>query len=269
MTDRTPAFDTSVAARYDQFLRPLFFEPYAAHLAARLEIGHSRIRVLEVACGTGILTRALLGVVPGDATLVASDASEQMLAIAQEEVSPDERLAFQQADGTDLPFDDAAFDVVACQFGLMFFPDKLLGLREMRRVLAPGGQLLLATWNSLAANPVAKIVDDTVRELSPGAPPVFLQIPYHMHDAGALERMVREAGFRDVAIEVVSKRGSSPSAQDAATGVVLGTPLSHDLADKRLSVQTALDRVTATLIAEFGSGAIDAPLSALVVTARC
>src|SRR5687767_9728870 len=119
MSGSSPSFTGSIPETYDRCLRPLLFEQYAIDLATRVPI-HPGMTVLELACGTGILTRALLGVLPGDATLVATDLSVQMLALAQQQVSPDERLAWQPADATTLPFDPGSFDVVASQFGIMF-----------------------------------------------------------------------------------------------------------------------------------------------------
>lgn len=267
MTTPAPVFNAHVASRYDTYLRSLFFEPYAADAAARLQI-RARMRVLELACGTGIVTRQLLGALPGDATLVATDFSEQMLAIAQEQVSPDPRLAFQQADATALPFDDGSFDAAVCQFGLMFFPDKPKGLREMRRVLTPGGQLLLSTWDSLHHNPVARIADETVRRMFPGMSQSFFEMPHHMHDAGALEQMVHDAGFADVSVQVLDKRGHSTTTHDAATGVILGTPFAVQLAGLGVSGEAVVAALSQALTAEYGTGAVETPLRALVVTAR-
>jgi ubiquinone/menaquinone biosynthesis C-methylase UbiE len=262
-----PAFDSSVAGRYDRFLRPLFFEPYAEDIAARLAIGPA-MRVVEVACGTGIVTRHLLGVLPGDATLIATDLSEQMLAVAQQQVSPDSRLAFQPADAMQLPFDDRSFDAAICQFGLMFFPDKARGLREMRRVLRPDGQLLLSTWDSLQKNPVAAMVERVLQQQFPDAPPSFFEIPHHMHDAKALEALARDAGFTDVTIDWVDKIGHAANAREAAMGPVLGTPLIVQLTERSIDSEPIVDGVAQIIAAEFGHGEIEVPLRALIVSAR-
>src|SRR5688500_16765869 len=147
----TPAFAGSIPEGYDRYLRPLLFEPYALDLAGRVPITPG-MKVLELACGTGIVTRALLGVLPGDATIVATDVSGHMLGVAQQKISPDPRLAWQPADATTLPFDTGSFHAVICQFGLMFFPDKLRALREARRVLRPAGTLIFNVWDSLERN---------------------------------------------------------------------------------------------------------------------
>jgi ubiquinone/menaquinone biosynthesis C-methylase UbiE len=260
-------FDDSVARNYDRYLRPLFFEPYAEDVSARLEI-QAGMRVLEIACGTGILTRHLLGVLPGDATLVATDVSGQMLALAQQVVSPDERLAWQPADAMQLPFDDASFDCVVCQFGLMFFPDKARGVREMRRVLRPGGQVIFSTWHSIERNPVAAMTERVLQQLFPEDPPTFFQIPHHMHDPAELVRLARDTGFAEVSVEAVTRMGRGASARDAAMGAVTGTPLAVRLAERSLAAEPIVARLTQEIAAEYGASEIEAPLSALVATGR-
>jgi len=137
-----PTFGGSTPQNYHEGLGPMFFEPYARDIAARLTLPRGA-RVLEIAAGTGIVTRQLLARLPDDGTLLATDAGEPMLAQGQGSVAPDSRLDWMVADACALPFGDAEFDAIVCQFGLMFFPDKLGALRHMRRVLKPGRPVLL------------------------------------------------------------------------------------------------------------------------------
>ena len=260
-------FTGSVPDNYDRYLRPLLFEPYAEDLAARLAVKPG-MRVLEIACGTGIVTRQLLARLPGDATLVATDISPAMLAIAEQRISPDSRLAWQPADALALPFDDASFDAVVCQFGIMFFPDKVQGLSQIHRVLRAGGQLLVNAWDSLDRNPVERATHQALADAFPSNPPQFLLLPYGYHDAGELERVVRAAGFGTVSVHTVALAGHSPGARDAATGFVMGTPLTGELAERQLSPAAALEAIERALTAAFGTGAIPAPHSALVADAR-
>src|SRR5437870_8968818 len=134
------SFTGSVPAFYDRCLGPVLFEPYANDLVARLDVGDDQ-RVLELACGTGIVTRRLREALPESATLVATDLFDAMLVHARS-VVPDAGIEWQQADAQDLPFADGSFDTVVCQFGLMFLPDKVRGFREARRVLRDGGSLI-------------------------------------------------------------------------------------------------------------------------------
>jgi ubiquinone/menaquinone biosynthesis C-methylase UbiE len=260
-------FTGSVPDNYDRHLRSLLFEPYAEDLAARLAVKPG-MRVLEIACGTGIVTRQLLARLPGDATLVATDISPAMLVIAEQRISPDSRLAWQPADALALPFDDASFDAVVCQFGIMFFSDKVKGLAEMRRVLRAGGQLLVNAWDSLDRNPVERTTHQALADAFPSSPPQFLTLPYGYHEAGEIERAVRAAGFATVSVRRVALAGHSPGARDAATGFVRGTPLTGELAERQLSPDAALEAIQRALRAAFGSEAITAPHSALVADGR-
>lgn len=260
-------FQGSIPEAYDRYLRPLLFEPYARDLAARLEIGPA-MRVLEIACGTGIATRALLARLPGDATLVATDFSDAMLAAAQQRVSADQRLAWQPADAAALPFDDASFDAVVCQFGVMFFPDKPAALRQMRRVMRPGGQLLASTWDAIDRNSIARVAHDTLVRTFPAAPPKFFTIPFGFHDAEEFQRLVTRAGFRDARVEHVTLEGHSPSAAAAAAGLVQGSPASVELREAGASVTDAVQAVAQAVSAALGRGELRVSLSALVLSAR-
>jgi SAM-dependent methyltransferase len=262
-----PAFAGSVPENYDRYLRPLLFEPYATDLASRVEV-RPGMRVLELACGTGILTRALLGRLPGDATLVATDISEQMLAIAQQRVSPDQRLAWQPADAASLPFDDASFDAALCQFGIMFFPDKRAAVAQWRRVLRKNGQLLFNVWDALERDRIAQVTHDALGGAYPGRAPGFLTIPFGFHDENVLQELVSGAGFSSVRAERVGAQGHSASARDAAAGLVTGSPMAGELAESGIPVADALAVVERAITSEYGAGPLDVPLSAVVVSAR-
>ena len=261
-------FQGSLPALYDRNLRSLLFEPFAAHVAERLEV-KPEMRVLELACGTGIGTRALLARLPGDATLVATDISDAMLAVAQQAVAPgDPRLAWQPADAMRPPFDDGSFDAIVCQFGLMFFPDRGAAVREMKRVLAPGGQLLVTTWDALERNPLPRLVHDTLQAEFPDNPPRFLATAFGCHDAEALRALAEAAGFSEVTVDRVALEGISASAADAAVGLVQGSPVAMHLQEHHLSVEQAVGSAERAVAAAFGRGELRVPISALVLTAR-
>jgi ubiquinone/menaquinone biosynthesis C-methylase UbiE len=133
-------FAGSIPETYDRFLVPLIFESYARDLAERLARVEPR-EVLETAAGTGVLTRAMASRLPAQARIVATDLNQTMLDHAQKR-SHDGRIIWRQADALALPFEDQSFDIVACQFGAMFFPDKVQGYREARRVLKKGRPFL-------------------------------------------------------------------------------------------------------------------------------
>src|SRR5262245_29869689 len=169
MDSTDKAFTGSIAQLYERLLVPLIFAPYARDLAARIAQVRSR-RILETAAGTGVLTRALAAQLPADGAITATDLNEPMLAQAKA-VLPDPRVAWRQADALALPFEDSSFDVAACQFGVMFFPDRVKGHAEARRVLAPGGRLFFNVWDRIEDNEFADTITQALAEVFPNDPP--------------------------------------------------------------------------------------------------
>jgi SAM-dependent methyltransferase len=260
-----PSFTGSIPERYDRHLGPVLFEPYARDLAARLP-AEAR-DVLEVAAGTGRATRQLLARLPADARLIATDLNPAMLDVARLRLPADPRLAWQPADAQALPFDDASFDVVACQFGLMFCPDKAAALRELRRVLRPGGTALVTVWDAIAANPVTAIFAELLRERFPGDPPGFFATPFSMGDAAATQALVTAAGFAEVRLDTVALIGEASSAADLAIGLVHGNPIAHEFAARGGAAVGLEEAIAAALAAALGERPCRSPMSAHVVTA--
>ena len=268
MADSTTAFVGKIPEQYDRYLAPVFFEPYADDLVARLPV-QDDMRVLEVACGTGIVTRRLLARLGGRGTVVATDLNEAMFAHARTRLPAAGHAQYRTADGTSLPFESRSFDAVVCQFGLMFFPDKAAGAREALRVLKPGGVYLVNVWDAIERNPVARITHETVGGFFPGNPPRFYAVPFSYHDAGVLEALLREAGFSDVRCDRVAKQGTSPTAADAATGLIEGNPIYGEIMQRRPEALAEIKAALATNLArELGDRPMRTPLSALVATAR-
>lgn len=263
MTD-VARFIGSIPELYDRHLGPVLFEPYARNLASRLppETRH----VLEIAAGTGRVTHHLLGALPDDGKLVATDLNAPMIEIGRARLT-DPRLSWQVADAQALGFPDASVDVVACQFGLMFVPDKPLALREMRRVLRPGGTLLLSTWDDVERNPATKILQALAFASCPTDPPMFMKVPFSMHDPAALAALVGEAGFRDVRVETVRATGEASSAEDLAIGFARGNPLWAQLVERGVDAVAFEAAIAEALATAFGAAPCRSPLSAHVVTA--
>ena len=142
MADATTAFVGKIPENYERYLAPLFFNDFADDLVARVPVSDD-MRVLEVACGTGIVTRRLVERLGGRGTVMATDLNEAMFAHARKRLPGSGDATYRTADGTSLPFESLSYDAVVCQFGLMFFPDKAAGAREAFRVLRPGGVYLL------------------------------------------------------------------------------------------------------------------------------
>lgn len=268
MADRDTAFVGSIPEHYDRGLGPLLFTAYAEAMAARLA-PHAGMRVLETACGTGIVTERLLGRLAGRGTLVATDLNGPMLAYAAAKLRDVPHVEWKIADATDLPFEGGGFDAVVCQFGLMFFPDKAAGIREAFRVLQPGGRLLLSVWDRLDLNPAPRITHETVAEFIPEDPPQFYTIPFSLHDVAALQRLLEGEGFVDVRAERLARTGTSPSPKDAAVGLIEGNPIFLTIMERRPDALAAIEAAIAErLTAAFGAGPIRPPLRAILLDAR-
>jgi SAM-dependent methyltransferase len=255
-------FAGTIPETYERYLGPLMFAPYADDLVARVPM-RPGVRILELACGTGIVTRRLVAALPPDGHLVATDLNADMIAVARAHVPADPRVEWHPADACALPFGDGAFDVVICQFGLMFFPDKPAAMREVARVLAPGGRCIVSTWGTIAENEhirglVAALGNDTA----------FFDVPYGMHDPVALAALFTSAGLRDVEVRPVAFVGLSPSPFDAARGLLCGTPAYHALLQRGANID-GLIRVAGTALGEaYGHAPMRVRMRALVVTGR-
>lgn len=265
MSGSSAEFSGSVPRFYDRYLGPVLFEPYAADLVSRLP-ARDRLRVLEVACGTGIVTRRLRQALGDSASVVATDLNEPMVAYARDAV-PAPGIVWQQADAQALEFDDGSFDVVLCQFGFMFLPDKVQGFREARRVLAAGGLLLANIWHSMEANPIAAAIHATLAKLFPADPPRFMETPYGYHDTEQIRADMTRAGWEDPHLETVRVESLGPSADDAAAGFALGTPLAHELAERGADPDAVVSTLADALVHVGGKRPFKPALAATVISA--
>ncbi len=268
MTNTDLAFFGSVPELYTRYMGPAFFEPYAEVLARKFA-GTKSGNVLETACGTGIVTRALRRALPATVALTATDLNQAMLDHGRALPGGD-NVRWQQADAQALPFPDASFNAVVTAFGAMFFPDKVGAYREVLRVLRPGGKYLLSIWNRIETIDLNLIADATVAALFPLDPPSFLRrLPSGYHDVDAIRADLEQAGFADIEIETVELPCRTASARDAAIGLVRGTPLSAEIASRDpAGLDRATDAVAAAIAARFGAGPVEARMQAHVVTAR-
>jgi SAM-dependent methyltransferase len=258
-------FTGNVPERYDRYLVPLLFEPYAADLVGRLP-DRADLHVLELAAGTGVVTRRCAEALTGGSTLVATDLNDAMVAHARGAVgAPD--VEWSTADAQQLPFEDESFDVVLCQFGFMFLPDKVQGFREARRVLKDGGILLANVWHPREENTVAHVVQQLLDERFPGDPPRFLDTPYGYGDHERLRADLEAAGWENVELEELRVTGESPSAEDAALGYLTGTPLSFELTERGEDPESFGAELTRRLAAAGGDSPYRTELAATVITA--
>ena len=261
-------FAGSIPELYDRYLGALLFEPYADELARRLRVLQGGT-LLEVAAGTGVVTRALRTTLPADVRIVATDLNEGMLKVAASRFS-DSTVTFQQADAQKLPFTDGSADAIVCQFGLMFVPDKSAAQREAARVLVPGGRFVFNVWDRLANNEVSQIVTRAVEGLYPQDPPRFFErTPFGYCDPSAIRAELQAAGFQRIEIDTVEQVSQAASAEVVAIGLCQGTPLRGEIETRSpdgLAAATAA--ATSALQARFGTGPFQNRMSALVVMAH-
>jgi SAM-dependent methyltransferase len=265
LTDK--AFTGSIPEIYDRLLVPLIFEPYAQDLADRIA-KLDPARVLETAAGTGVLTKALASRLPAHARITATDLNEPMLARAKSGIS-DARIEWRQADALSLPFDDCSVDVVACQFGVMFFPDKVKGYAEARRLLKPGGRFFFSVWDRLAENEFANVVTQTLSDVFPHDPPQFLaRTPHGYCDAGQIRNDLLRAGFTAIAIDAVEHTSRAPSPREPAIGFCQGSPLRSEIEARGApGLEAATTAAAQALARRYGDGAIGGRIRALVISA--
>ena len=259
-------FGGSVSGTYQKYLVPLIFEPYAADIVRRLSERSPR-RILEVAAGTGAVTRAMAAALPESTSIVATDLNQPMLDEAAAVGLP-RPVEWRKADALNLPFDDGSFDAVVCQFGAMFFPDRAKGFSEARRVLAPGGVFLFNVWDRIEENPFAHLSETAAAAVFPANPPSFLsRVPYGYSDVSVIKRDLSSAGFDDAEIETVGARSRAQSPRDPAIGFVQGTPLRGEIESRDGSkLNAATDAAAEAIAAKCGHGVVEAPIQAHVVT---
>ena len=252
-----------MAEVYDRCLGPGVFAPFAAELASRARAFADPKQVLELAAGTGILTAGLVAAFP-EAEVTATDLNPAMVGYAEERV-PD--AAWRVADAMSLDFDEGSFDLVCCQFGVMFFPDKVTAYRGVRRVLAPGGLFLFNAWDTLDTHEVeAAVAESFVEVLGSDAPDFLARIPHGYADPDRMRADVEAAGlrFKSVVRNVVV--GVSASAASLAEGYCLGTPNRFELQEHG-DLAHIVPRVSAALTRRLGEGPVEASMAAYVVRA--
>lgn len=265
-SSRDTQFVGQIPEVYERLMVPMIFQAAAEHLAGVVADG-SPSRILETAAGTGALTRALLRSCP-EATITATDLNQPMLDSAAAR-SPDANVVWRQADACDLPFEDGSFDAVACQFGVMFFPDRVAGYREALRVLRPGGSFVFNTWDKLENNEVTFVIESALVAAAPENPLDFMsRKPHGYFSSSQIRADLEAAGVAEMTITPLDGT-SRTTAADAAVAFCQGTPLrvaieAHDAID----VASATEIAEAALLKHFGSGPIDAPIRSFTVVAR-
>jgi len=268
MAESDKVFAGSIPKFYDTLMVPLIFAAYAADMAERVA-AFSPGSVLETAAGSGVVTRALAPKLRPDARYVVTDLNQPMLDYAASRQGPDSRIEWRQADALGLPFDDASFDVVCCQFGAMFFPNRIAGYAEARRVLKPGGRFVFSVWDRIEENAFADDVTHAVATVFPHDPPRFLaRTPHGYHDVALIREELSRAGFADIEIETREELSRASSARDAATAYCQGTPLRNEIEARDASLlQLATDRAAQAIASRHGEGPVAGKIQAHVIVA--
>lgn len=264
--DTDKAFSGSIAEYYESRLVPLIFAPYAADLAARLA-SEAPKRVLEVAAGTGVVTRALASGLPGGVTIVATDLNQPMLDKAAA-LGTERPVEWRQADAMALPFQDRTFDAVVCQFGVMFFPDRAKAFAEARRVLRPGGTFVFNVWDRIEENEFADIVTGALAGLFHEDPPRFLaRTPHGYYEHERIRQDLAQGGFTaPAAIDTLAARSRASSSRIVAEAYCQGTPLRNEIEARGAARLEEATSVAADAIARrFGPSAVDGKIQAHIV----
>lgn len=267
MSNSDKVFAGSVPKIYETYLVPLIFEPYATDLVNRLS-SRGLSRVLEIAAGTGVVTRALASALNEDVSIVATDLNQAMLDQASV-VGTKRRVDWRQADAMQLPFPDGAFDAVVCQFGVMFFPDKPKAFSEARRVLRPGGAFVFNVWDRITENEFADTVTTALESVFPEDPPRFLaRTPHGYYDRPTIEGDLARGGFsKSAQIATVAVRSRAESPRVPAIAYCQGTPLRNEIEARDAKRLDEATDISAKAIAQrFESRAVDGKIQAHVVT---
>src|SRR6478672_12386496 len=268
MLETDKVFAGSVPENYDRYMVPLIFEPYAADIARRAA-SKSPSAVLEIAAGTGVVTRALAPKLSPSASYVVTDLNQPMLDYAASRQAPDGRIKWRQADALALPFENSAFDLVCCQFGAIFFPDRSSAYRQAKRVLKPGGHFLFSVWDRIQENVFADDVTNALGRIFPNDPPRFLaRTPHGYHDTALIRRELEDAGFSRVAIETRAEQSRASSPRLPAVAYCQGTVLRTEIeAREPGKLEAATDYAASEIARRHGNGEIVAKIQAHVIVA--
>jgi ubiquinone/menaquinone biosynthesis C-methylase UbiE len=259
-------FTSEDAQNYDQYLGPILFEPYGQYIASIIDTEHLS-SVLEIACGSGRVTRHLRKVLPADAMLWATDISGDMLNIAKREIAND-NINFQAEDAQNLSFADNSFDLVICQFGMMFLSDKRKGFDEVFRVLKPGGKFMFVTWDDILNMPLFKLlVNDLILPHFRDEDTTRFKVPFSMYDPQLLTGWMKNTGFKNVASNKINLHSGASTPELVATALFRKHPLGKEILAKAPPAFEPVAREFQNAItARFGTERHSFELSALLTT---
>jgi SAM-dependent methyltransferase len=268
MTAVFSQFVGTIPSFYDSGLGPVLFEDFADDLVRRCAALDPQA-VLELAAGTGIVSRRLAEAIAPRARLVVTDLNAPMLGIARQKLADRPEIEFAEVDAQALPYADATFDLVVCQFGVMFFPDRRAAYREAARVLRPGGQYLFSTWGPWSVNPFAAGVQGVVEAHFPADPPGFYKVPFSCGDPDAVLRDLEAAGWRGTEYQTLRQTRVVADPAGFATALVHGNPLIAEIRQRgHVDPEVVVADVLAALVGRFGTAPMEIPLQTMVFTCR-
>ena len=262
------AFAGSIPQLYEQYLVPLIFDPYARDLTHRVA-SLAPSAVLEIAAGTGVVTRHMAAQLPSNVSIVSTDLNQAMLDHA-ENVGTSRTVTWRQADAMKLPFGDSTFDAVVCQFGAMFFPNQAAAFAETRRVLRPGGTFLFNVWDRIEDNEFADCITQAMARLFPTDPPRFLaRLPHGYYDQAVIVSALVDGGFTSpIVFDTVAVQSRAESPRTVAIAYCQGTPLRNELEGRDVSILGEATDIAAAAIKErFGVGHVTGKIQAHVISA--
>ena len=268
MSEIDKIFAGSIPEDYDRYLVPLIFEDFAEDFAQRVA-PLLPSTILETAAGSGVVTRALTPKLSRNASYIVTDLNKPMLHYAATRQAADARITWRRADAQALPFEDHAFDVVLCQFGVMFFPNRQSGYREAKRVLKRGGRFLFSVWDRIEENVFANDVTNALAEVFPNDPPRFLvRTPHGYHDMALIRNELEKAGFSNVVIETKAAQSRAPSPHHPAVAYCKGTPLRNEIEARDAGkLKAATDHAASVIANRHGRGEVAAKIQAHVIVA--
>jgi ubiquinone/menaquinone biosynthesis C-methylase UbiE len=258
------SFSGSVAENYERYLGPLLFEPYAIDLVNRIQ-PRKITRVLELACGTGRVTKHIANTVSPETSIIASDLNPDMISIARKKVN-NLNVDWQVVDMQNISFDDNSFDLVICQYGIMFVPDKGKAYAEMYRVLRKDGVILMNAWDSLAKNPLFETANKVVNSFFPTDPVLFYQVPFSYHDEATMKKHLSDAGFHSAMIKHVRKNCTTNSAADVVKGLIEGNPAHGFILERNAALLPEIKKALEDEVTrQFGDRPCVCPMQAFVI----
>ena len=260
ISDDTPG---QTATHYDQFFGPFYFEPYAIEVAKRIDPAGVAV-VLEIASGTGRVTRHIRERILPNSRLVASDISEEMLAVAKKKLAHLD-IDWQHIDAQQIPFSDNSIDLVICCFGYMFVPDRPRAIAEVHRVLKPGGHFIFTTWDKLENNAASYVSTCIAKEYLEEPLPSSYDLATSMSDENVIRSLLQDTGFSKLLVEKLKLLSATPTAKEAALGFVQGGSVYDEVRKRKPgSIDEIKSRLEKELAGQFGDAPMVVPISALI-----